>query len=167
VGFLFLGVLGMVLFLSTVTNRVDKKGRVSVPAGFRTKLSEAGHQSIVCYESLGDHPCIDGCSLERMAQLAESFDEMDPFNEERNAFAAHILGGAKELPIDGDGRIVLPGEFMEFAGIEGEAAFVGLGQTFQIWSPDQFASYRAGARKLARASRGNIPWSGRGQGGGQ
>lgn len=153
--------VSVVLFLSTVTNKVDKKGRVSVPAGFRAKLTEAGYQSVVCYESLGDQSCLDGCSLDRMVKLAEAFDAMDPFDEERNAFAAHILGGSKELPIDGDGRIVLPQEFMAFARITTEACFVGLGPTFQVWNPDDFARYRADARNLARSARGHIPWQGK------
>ncbi len=149
----------MTLFLSTVTNRVDKKGRVSVPANFRAKLSESEANTLVCYESLGDHPCVEGCGLNRIERLAEAFDEMDPFDEERNAFAAHILGGARELAIDSDGRIVLPSELLGFAGITNEACFVGLGATFQIWNPKEFEHYRMAARERARAARGQIPWS--------
>ena len=40
------------MFLSTYENKLDKKGRVSVPASYRSYLSNLGYNGIVCYHHL-------------------------------------------------------------------------------------------------------------------
>ena len=60
----------MRLFLSTFTNKVDKKGRVSVPATFRAALSELSFPGIVAYRSF-TALCIEGCGMDFMQRLSE------------------------------------------------------------------------------------------------
>lgn len=145
----------MALFLSTYTNKVDKKGRVSVPAPFRAALSGQHFPGIVAYGSFV-HPCIEACGMERIERLSESIDSLDPFSETRDAFATHILGGSVQLAFDGEGRVMLPEALLKKAEIMDQAVFVGKGQTFEIWNPNTFAAYAGKAEKLAKEQRASL-----------
>ena len=143
----------MTSFLSTFVNKVDRKGRVSVPAPFRAALAGQSFQGIVAYPSLTD-PAIDAIGrdlLDRM--IGRRFDR----TLEDGDFERVLLGGGddrvvetvlamvSELPFDGEGRIVLPKSLAEIAGIADHAAFVGRGTRFQIWAPEAFERHQAAA----------------------
>jgi len=142
----------MALFLSTFSNKVDAKGRVSVPAQFRTSLVNDNFATMVIYESFINE-CIEGCDLERIKKLSESIDNLEPFSEERDAFATAVLGGSVQLSIDGDGRVILPEILLKKAKIKDVAVFIGKGSTFEIWEPKYFEEYMAQAKAQAKSKR--------------
>lgn len=142
----------MALFLSTFTNKVDAKGRVSVPAQFRAYLVNETHSAMVIYESF-INSCIEGCDIERIKKISDSIDNLEPFSEERDAFAAAVLGGSVQLSIDGDGRIILPENLLKTAKIKDTAVFVGKGPTFEIWEPKSFSDYMEKAKIEAKSKR--------------
>ncbi|MFT6332078.1 MAG: MraZ protein [Lentimonas sp.] len=152
----------MALFLSTFENKIDKKGRVSVPAQFRASLSsQLANQDfagIIVYESFVND-CIEGCDIARIKQLSESIDNLDPFSESRDSFAASILGGAIQLSFDGDGRVILPESLIKKIGLQDRAVFIGKGATFEIWQPVKFAKYLEKAKVSARENRGQLKLS--------
>lgn len=135
----------MSIFLSTYINKVDAKGRVSVPAAFRAVLATSSFQGVVLFRSY-KLKTLEGCAMDRMAQISTSVDRLDLFSEDQDDFAATLFAEAAQLPFDGDGRIMLPAELRGFAGIDGQAAFVGRGATFQIWAPDLFKVHQEEAR---------------------
>ena len=49
-----------------------------------------------------------------------------------------VMAMARELPFDGEGRIILPAGLCEHAGIDDRAVFVGRGARFQIWAPESY-----------------------------
>ncbi|HEU5048374.1 MAG TPA: cell division/cell wall cluster transcriptional repressor MraZ [Rickettsiales bacterium] len=141
------------LFLSTFQNKIDKKGRISVPATFRAALAkDTEFSGIIAYASFINR-CVEACSIARIRKLSERIETLDPFSEERDAFATTILGGSVQLPFDGEGRVMLPEHLIEVAGIAETAIFVGKGETFEIWEPAAFAEYSARARDIAREKR--------------
>ncbi len=140
------------LFLSTFEKSIDKKGRVSVPPTFRAVLAAQPFSGVVAYGSFV-HPCIEACGMGRMQKLYERIEQLDPFSEERDAFATAILGGSVQLPFDGEGRIVLPEALLARAGIKETGIFIGKGATFEIWSPEGFAKHETAARELAKKQR--------------
>jgi MraZ protein len=143
----------MALFLSTFTNKIDKKGRVSVPAQFRLAVAGQDFAGVIVYESFVNG-CIEGCDMNRIRQLSESIDNLDPFSETRDAFATAILGGAIQLAFDSDGRVTLPESLTKVAGIGENAIFVGKGSTFEIWPPEKFVEYAKKAKIDAKENRG-------------
>jgi MraZ protein len=145
----------MALFLSTFVNKVDKKGRVSVPANFRATLAEQKYQGIIAYTSFVNE-CIEACGMDRIERLSESIDNLDPYSDERDAFAATILGGSLQLPFDSEGRVMIPERVLEEAQIKDQAVFVGKGATFEIWQPEAFEIYASKARYLAKKERANL-----------
>ena len=143
------------LFLSTFTNKIDKKGRVSVPASFRASLASQAFSGIIAYSSFVN-PCIEACSMNRIEVISQTIDNLDPYSEVRDAFATTILGGCVQLGFDSEGRIIIPENLIELANIDEQACFVGKGATFEIWSPDIFADYAAKARELAKKDRQSL-----------
>ncbi len=143
----------MALFLSTFTNKIDSKGRVSVPAQFRMSLGLSPEFSgVVVYESF-INDCIEGCDLDRIKRLSDSIDNLDPFSEERDAFATTILGSAIQLAMDADGRVILPENLLKKTCIKDKALFVGKGPTFEVWHPEKFENYLIKAKANAKEKR--------------
>ncbi len=140
------------LFLSTVEKQIDKKGRVSVPPTFRAVLAAQSFNGIIVYPSFV-HDCIEACGMDRMEKLYARIAALDPFSEERDAFATAILGSAVQLPFDSEGRVVLPPSLLEQCGIADTGVFIGKGETFEIWSKDGFAKHAAASRELAKKQR--------------
>jgi MraZ protein len=139
----------MSLFLSTYTNKVDRKGRVSVPAPFRAVLS--GQSELIVFRSL-QATALDACGVDYMNQLAEALDNPDMPDDMRDLIETTVFGGSIRLPLDPEGRVIIPEEFMSFAGIGENAAFVGRRRTFQIWEPDALKAHEAAARETGRAN---------------
>lgn len=137
---------GMSLFLSTFINKVDKKGRVSVPAPFRSALVEESFQGIVVFRSYR-FDAIEACGLSRMGLLSERVDRLDLFSEDQDELTAAIFADAHQLSFDTDGRVMLPEVLTAHANIKDKVAFVGRGTTFQIWEPDYFKEHQEKARE--------------------
>ena len=116
----------MSLFLSSYENRVDAKGRVSVPAKFRAVVANDEFQGVVLYPST-THNCIEGVSMSHMEKLAESGD-----------ICGDLFANAQQMAFDVTGRIIITPELIKHAGIKNCALFVGRGNSFQIWNPDNF-----------------------------
>lgn len=125
-------------FRSNFTNKIDSKGRVSVPASFRAVLKESAFQGVCCLRSLSADHAIDAYPQERLDQITESFEELDPLSEEFHQLNFALNGGAAELSFDSDGRIILPEWLVAYARLSDQATFVGLGRWFQIWEPNAF-----------------------------
>jgi MraZ protein len=140
----------MALFLSTFINKIDRKGRVSVPAPFRAALKGQSFRGVVAFRSYRE-ATIEACSIDRMDELARSLDELDQFSEKQDDLASTIFADAHQLALDGDGRIILPPALLQHAGITDRAAFVGRGPTFQIWEPGAFDLHQGTARDRVRA----------------
>ena len=142
----------MALFLSSFEKQIDKKGRVSVPPAFRAVLQNQNFNGVIMYPSFV-HGCIEACGMDRIEALHAQMESLDPFSEERDAFATAILGGSVQLPLDGEGRVVIPENLLADAKIAGKAVFVGKGATFEIWEPGAHAAHAAAARDLAKRQR--------------
>ena len=145
------------MFLSTHENRLDKKGRVSVPATFRTYLSSMGYSSVICYPSF-NNSSIEACPQSRIEKLSDSIDSLNPFEEKRDIFATSVLADSVNLQFDSEGRISIPSNLLEHANIKQIMLFVGQGKTFQIWEPKIFEKFKKQARKKANLNRASLKW---------
>jgi MraZ protein len=142
----------LALFLSTFVNRIDRKGRVSVPAPFRTVIATQTFLGVIAFPSFVVS-AIEASGIDRIERLSAGIDQFDPFSDEHDAFAISILADSHQLSFDSEGRIMLPELLREHAGITDQAAFVGQGETFQVWEPNAFRIYQEDARKRAREER--------------
>jgi len=145
----------MTLFLSTFINKLDKKGRVSVPASFRLALSGQAFQGIVAFRSY-KLPAIEGMGIDRMQRLSDSVDQLDLFSEAQDDLTTTIFADSQLLAFDGDGRVMLPQLLLDYSKINEAVAFVGRGATFQIWNPDAFENHQNEARKRVQEKQATL-----------
>lgn len=138
----------MALFLSTTINKVDRKGRVSVPAAFRAVLSGQAFHGIVAFPSF-KHPAVQCGGMEWMEKLGAGVDAYDMFSDEHDTLTAALFANAQQLSFDGEGRVLLPESLIEHASLSEQAAFVGRGPLFEVWNPDAFEAYQAEAVRQA------------------
>ena len=145
------------MFLSSYENKLDKKGRVSVPASFRSHLSSLGYNGFVAYPSF-NHDALEACSQDRIEKLSTTIDSLNPFEEKRDFFATSVLSESVSLQFDSEGRVLIAAKLLNHAKIKNNILFVGLGKTFQMWEPKTFEKFKIVARKKAYQNRSNLKW---------
>ena len=145
------------MFLSTYENKLDKKGRVSVPASYRSYLSNLGYNGVICYPSFNNQS-IEVWPQDRIEKISNTIDNLNPFEEKRDFFATSILSESINLQFDSEGRISLTTKLLKHAKIKNSMLFVGQGQTFQIWEPTAFEKFRVQSRKKSNFYRNSLKW---------
>ena len=145
------------MFLSSYENKIDKKGRVSVPATFRSHLNSMGYNGVICFPSFNNQT-IEAWPQDRIEKISNSIDSLNPFEEKRDFFATSILSESINLQFDSEGRISLTPKLLKHAKIKNSMVFVGQGKTFQIWEPTMFEKFKVTARKKANLNRASLKW---------
>ena len=145
------------MFISTFENKLDKKGRVSVPATFRSHLTNLGYNGVVCYPSF-TNLSIEFCAQSRIEKIIETIDNLNPFEENRDIFSTSILGNSFQLNFDTEGRITLADKLLVHSGIKDKVLFVGQGKTFQMWEPTAFKKFSDDSIKKANLKRSELKW---------
>ena len=118
------------MFISTFENKLDKKGRVSVPAPYRININNEGDSSIVCYPSF-TLPAIEFCPKKRLDKIIEAIDTLNPFEEKRDIFSTSILANSYQLNFDSEGRVLLHEKLLKHASIINSVLFVGQEKLFK------------------------------------
>jgi MraZ protein len=130
------------LFLSTIINKIDKKGRVSVPASFRAALEGETFQGVVVFPAF-HVAALEACSYSRMETMSKATDNLGQFSVAQDDLTASLFAAAHPLNFDSEGRISLPLELLTAISVTTEIAFVGRGATFQLWEPKAFQAHQA------------------------
>ena len=158
----------MALFLGKSINKVDRKGRVSVPSTFRNAIADPTFHGIVGFPSF-THAAIECGTMGWMESLNQKVGSYDLFSEDHDDLTTALFSRSRQMAFDGDGRIVLPEEFRDHTGINDQAVFVGRGNLFQIWSPEAHQAFdaattaRLSKKKLTVVAGGPPPGSGGGE----
>lgn len=147
-------------FRGEIVQKVDGKGRVSIPAPFRRVL-EAGdpdwteglRPELILVYGGQSQKYIEGFTVQAMEDMEDAIDAM-PYGEDRSAIEMNTLTKSLQMNIDDTGRIILNPMMVEKLGLDGEAVFAGTLKTFQIWHPDDYAVHVA-AREAALSARGD------------
>tara|TARA_B110000196_G_C20495552_1_gene364387 strand:- start:22 stop:489 length:468 start_codon:yes stop_codon:yes gene_type:complete len=124
----------MELFVSTFINKIDKKGRISLPSIFRSALPKEHKNEIILSKSLRNKT-IDGLSVLRVKEIASRINNLDFFSEEHEDFTTSIFSEMLLTNLDKEGRFLLPEKLKVYANIKEEVTFIGQGYYFQIVNP--------------------------------
>lgn len=114
---------------------IDAKGRVSIPAGFRTQLMSGTDEAPILTNAdshLELFPFDDWCAYEKEILSVSAFDP------DARSFARMVVSGATPCPIDGQGRILVPPPLREFAALEREVTIAGVGPRIELWDKTRF-----------------------------
>ena len=139
-------------FVSNFTNRLDAKGRVSIPAPFRGVLARDGFEGLYIHPSL-DAEALDCGGHAILQEIDGLLGALSPYSVERDMFSTALLGTSEVLKVDAEGRVGLTDSLKAYAGISGEVTFVGQGHKFQIWEPGRFRAHLEEARNRVRDMR--------------
>jgi MraZ protein len=118
------------MFLGQFVHSIDAKGRITVPVRFRQALSDGA------YVTQGFERNLMVYTTDSFITLARSAKTLTTTNPEARAIRRVIFGGATDVEVDSQGRILIPSFLREYAQLEGEAAIVGAGEYFEIWNAD-------------------------------
>ncbi len=147
------GAAGVEFFLSTFRNRIDAKGRVSVPAPYRALLARKDAESGLILGPDISAPALVAGGRDYLDGVNRRIDELPDLHPEREMLIDGLLPFLSELSLDQEGRIQLGAHFLEHAGLAapGEAVFVGRRHSFQVWEPKAWEARAAEARAKAAA----------------
>jgi MraZ protein len=141
----------MKAFTGSFTFKVDKKGRVSVPADYRALLTAqttgVETPAILIFPWF-EYRAIRACGVELMDEIAAKRSPTAVFENTPVDSALVSAADMLQLPIDGEGRIVLPRDLAEHANVTDSATFVGQVNFFEIWNPAAFKTHQAARRAL-------------------
>jgi MraZ protein len=144
------------LFFSTYVNKVDRKGRVSVPATFRSTLATSRQPNlIVAFLSLY-LPAVECAGSDRMEEMQEQIETLEQFSDDYENLM-QMFADSHPMMMDPEGRVILPEQVKEYAGIDTDVAFVGHGRMFQLWNPARYEEHRAAVRERARQQGTKLP----------
>ena len=129
------------MFLSNFQNKVDQKGRVSIPAPYRTALAGQKFNGIVVLPSFR-FDMLEGYGIDYMEEMKRQLNQLPKYSEEYDRVAA-LFGEATALPFDGEGRVLLPKPLLDHAKITDTVGFYGVGDNFEFWSPVALEERRA------------------------
>lgn len=142
----------MTQFSGTHTGKLDRKGRISVPAPFRAEL-EAAATNQLSFRISHTHPCIEARSRPVFQQIVDSIEALPHFSEERELLEATLIAGSEMLKLDGEGRLVLPAEMIEELGLGEQIAFLGKGSRFEIWNEAEARAHVRDSKQRTRELR--------------
>ena len=131
------------IFTGEAQNKVDTKGRTSVPAPFRTLITSSPSRELAVFPSFR-YKALEGMTFDMLIALTQQDGaaEVNLFKRKANRFAP-LLRATHRMHIEETGRITLPANLLAFAGIEQTAVFTGEGNSFLIWSPEAHAEQAA------------------------
>jgi MraZ protein len=141
--------------MSSAINKIDSKGRISIPAPFSSVLEFQGSPGVYLFPSFTSK-AVDGGGQDLIDQISLSVEKMQLFAEETDALSTALFADTYSLSYDQDGRISLPEILIEHANLSEKVIFVGQGRKFQMWNPDDFNEFKTEAKIKALENRNLI-----------
>ena len=120
------------MFMSEYNHTVDAKGRLIIPSKFREIL---GEEFVI---SKGMDGCLFVYANEDWKAFEQKLTALPLINKEARQFARFFLAGAAQVEVDKQGRILLPANLREFAGLDKDVVLVGVGSRIEIWSKEKW-----------------------------
>ena len=120
------------MFMGEYNHTVDPKGRLIIPAKFREQL---GDEFVV---TKGLDGCLFVYTKEEWHNIEEKFRGISMTSKDARKFSRFFFAGAAALELDKQGRILLPANLREYAGIDKEVVSVGVFSRVEIWSKERY-----------------------------
>ncbi|MFQ5797970.1 MAG: division/cell wall cluster transcriptional repressor MraZ [Bacteroidota bacterium] len=121
---------------------VDSKGRINIPARLRKYVSLDAKDTFVL--TRGFERCLFVYPLDEWNKLEQSIRGLSPSDPKHRFFTRTLLQWATEAQLDGQARIIIPKELLQFAGIENEVLILGVLERIEVWNPKVYEEYMSG-----------------------
>ncbi len=120
------------MFMGRYNHTIDPKGRLSIPSKYREIL---GEEFVV---SKGMDGCLFVYANEEWKVFEAKLASLPLIIQEARQFARFFLSGAQYVTVDKQGRILMPQDLREFAGLEKDVVLAGMGSRIEVWSLDNW-----------------------------
>jgi len=122
------------MFTGRYDHAIDDKGRISLPMRFREELDRDGHDRLYITNFVFEgHHCLEAYPPSEWSRLQDQIRQRARFDREVRAFELFYVGGAHEIVVDKQGRILIPPKLREWAALKGDVTFSALTDHFQLW----------------------------------
>ena len=122
------------MFSGRFDHAIDEKGRVNIPARFREELDRESHDRLFITNSVfEDQHCLEVYPPNEWSRLQDQIRQRARFDREVRSFEMFYIGGAHEVMVDKQGRILIPSKLREFAAPKGDVTFSAATDHFQLW----------------------------------
>ena len=137
-------------FRGEFDQKVDAKGRMSIPSDFRAVLADGDPRCpenplprMVVLHGAHLKGCLHVYTIEAMAEIEEGIKRLPRASLERKKASRKILGKSWETEVDKDGRIVLPQRLRQQIGLGGQATMTAMGDYFELWDAETYSRFEA------------------------
>lgn len=135
------------MFLGTYAHNLDDKGRLSIPSRFREVMAEKQvSERLIITQGLDS--CLFGYTLDEWKTFETKIVNRPLNRGDDRYFVRRMFSGAVDCALDKQGRIVLPSNLRNYAGLNKEAMIVGVSNRIEIWSPQRWNEYLESGKSL-------------------
>ncbi len=125
----------MIGFLGEYEATLDAKGRFLLPSGFKKQLTAAENRFVI---NRGFEKCLSLYPLSSWTPIYEKISRLNDFDPKVREFRRQFLGGATEIEMDSAGRLLLPSNLKEHAGLSKDIILVAAVDKIEIWDAPKY-----------------------------
>lgn len=127
----------MIGFIGTYECKADAKGRVMIPVTLKTQLAPVLNQGFVIKRSVFQ-PCLELYPMDEWQQLMQKMNKKNRFKKKNNDFIRRFSAGVKPVEIDATGRLLIPKNLADIAGIRKDVVLSSAINIIEIWDKDSY-----------------------------
>ncbi len=129
------------MFLGRFEHTLDNKGRLAIPAKYRSALAEG------LVVTRGIDPCLVIYPIEEWKRMAEKISSLSITDADARNFRRMLFAEAADTRLDGQGRILIPSYLREFAGLLGDVVIVGMNTYIEVWDKGRWQEVQAAVER--------------------
>lgn len=133
----------MAQFMGEYIKSVDEKGRISIPVQFRKALTPEASETFVV--SKGYEGCLAVRALDEWGRYTEELRALSSNEKKMRLYLRAVFAQAAEGKLDGQGRIIIPKNLLDYSGITNQAIVIGVLDKIEVWNPEQYREYMKAA----------------------
>ena len=130
------------MLIGSFEHMLDAKGRVFIPAKWRESVGDTLVVTLGLLES-GSGSCLSGMSVEEWERFSQKLSALPVTDTKGQSIRRKLYSMAAACEIDKQGRILIPAQLRELAGLSKDATLIGVGERVEIWKPETLAAYNA------------------------
>ncbi|WP_271406932.1 division/cell wall cluster transcriptional repressor MraZ [Tenacibaculum soleae] len=127
----------MINLIGTYECKADAKGRVMMSSVFKKQLSSVLQDGFVVKRSVF-HPCLELYPMQEWNLMMAKVNKLNRFVKKNNDFIRRFTAGVKMVDVDASGRVLIPRDLCQFAGIEKHVVFSSVGAIIEIWDKEKY-----------------------------
>ena len=127
----------MINFIGTYDCKADSKGRVMLPVALKNQMSPVINDGFVVKRSVFQ-PCLELYPMAEWNLLMQKMNKLNKFKKKNNDFIRRFSAGVKVVEIDATGRLLIPKNLVDVAGITKEVVLSSAINIVEIWDKDNY-----------------------------